>query len=151
MHRFSDATRRGAASAAAPSSSALAAKSDAKTRIDRPSWRVVADHVLIVGVEGVLHPGIKLERGEDPPAPVVQALTAVSGRPPAPHAPTPRSWHLAHVAANTVFTAGLGGFAWWRFTETGDAGTLVIICIFAALFFAAATAARLVGAYYAGE
>jgi hypothetical protein len=90
-------------------------------------------------------------RGEEPPEAVIHALTAVSGRPAAPRAPTPRSWHLAHVAANLVFTAGLGGFAWWRFVETGEAGTLVIVCIFAALFFAASMAARLVGAYYAHQ
>jgi hypothetical protein len=93
---------------------------------------------------------IYAERGEEPPVAVIQALTAVSGKPPTPPpAPTPRSWHLAHVAANAVFTAGLGGFAWWRYVDTGEAGTLVIVCIFAALFFAAGMAARLVGAYYA--
>ena len=91
------------------------------------------------------------ERGEEPPPAVVQAVTGVSGRSAAPAAPTPRSWHLAHVAANAVFTAGLGGFAWWRFGQTGEAGTLVIVTIFAALFFAASTAARLVGAYYARQ
>ena len=68
-----------------------------------------------------------------------------------PAAPTPRSWHLAHVAANLVFTAGLGAFARWRYIETGEAGTLVMVCIFAALFFAASMAARLVGAYYARQ
>jgi len=94
---------------------------------------------------------IYAERGDEPPAAAIQALTAVFGRPAAPRAPTPRSWHLAHVAANLVFTAGLGGFAWWRFVETGEAGTLVIVCIFAALFFAASMAARLVGAYYAHQ
>ena len=91
------------------------------------------------------------ERGEEPPATVVQALTAVSGKSPTPRPPTPRSWHLAHVAANAVFTAGLGGFAWWRYVETGEAGRLVIGCIFAALFFGASMAARLVGAYYARQ
>ena len=41
--------------------------------------------------------------------------------------------------------------AWWRFGQTGEAGTLVIVTIFAALFFAASMAARLVGAYYARQ
>jgi hypothetical protein len=94
---------------------------------------------------------IYAERGEEPPAVVIQTLTAVSGKPAPPPAPTPRSWHLAHVAANAVFTAGLGGFAWWRYVETGEAGRLVIVSIFAALFFAASMAARLVGAYYARQ
>lgn len=95
---------------------------------------------------------IYAERGQEPPEAVVQALMAISPRAPAkPAAPTPRSWHLAHVAANGVFTAGLGGLAWWRHGETGEAGTLVIVSILAALFFAAAVAARLVGAYYARQ
>ena len=95
---------------------------------------------------------IYAERGEEPPATVVQALTAVSGKPPMrPSTPTPRSWHLAHVAANATFTAGLGSFAWWRYMETGEAGTLVIACIFVGLFFAAGMVARLVGAYYARQ
>jgi hypothetical protein len=94
---------------------------------------------------------IYAERGEEPPAAVVQALTAVAGKPATPPAPTPRSWHLAHVAANAIFTAGLGAIAWWRYVETGEAGPLVIGAIVAALFFAAAMAARLVGAYYARQ
>jgi hypothetical protein len=91
------------------------------------------------------------ERREEPPAAVVQALTAGSGKPATPRGPTPRSSHLAHAAANVVFTAGLGAFAWWRYVDTGEAGKLVIFAIFAALFFGASTAARLVGAYYARE
>jgi hypothetical protein len=94
---------------------------------------------------------IYAQRGEEPPAAVIQALTAVSGKPATPSAPTPRSWHLAHVAANAVFTLGLGGFAWWRYVETGEAGRLMIVSIFAALFFVASMAARLVGAYYARQ
>ena len=92
------------------------------------------------------------ERREEPPASVVEALTALSGRPPyAPRWPRPRSWHLSHIAANAVFTVGFAGVAWWHLGETGEAGKLVIVCIFAALFFAAAIAAQLVGAYYARE
>jgi hypothetical protein len=92
---------------------------------------------------------IYAERQEEPPAAVVQALTAVFGKPATPRAPASRAWHLTHAAANAVFTAGLSGFAWWRTAATGEAGTLVIVVIFVALFFAAAMAAQLVGAYYA--
>jgi hypothetical protein len=90
------------------------------------------------------------ERGEEPPPPVVQALTAISGRPPdAAPAPKPRSWWLAHIAANSIFTIGFSGLAWWRFTEAGETGTLVIVCFFLALFFAASVAAQVVFAYNA--
>jgi hypothetical protein len=90
------------------------------------------------------------ERGEEPPASVIQGLTAISGKPPhTAHAPKPRSWWLAHLAANTTFVIGLSGFAWWRFNETGEAGTLVIVCFFLALFNAASAAAQVVFAYNA--
>jgi hypothetical protein len=95
------------------------------------------------------------ERGEEPPASVTGALTAVSGwaRKPegtATERPT-RGTHLAHAAANTVFAAGLPGLAWWRFSTSGKADAWVIVITLAALFFAASAAARLVGAYYAPD
>src|SRR5215510_7417199 len=56
------------------------------------------------------------ERGEEPPASVTEALTAVSGRThPAtavPATPETRGGHLAHAATNAVFAAGLAGLAW---------------------------------------
>jgi hypothetical protein len=108
------------------------------------AWLEYRKHTKVLDVLRVY-----AERGEEPPAAVVQALTAVFGKPATPPAPTPRSWHLAHVAANAVFTVGLAGFARWRWAESGETGTLVIVTVLAALFFAAAMAARLVGAYYA--
>ena len=102
---------------------------------------------------------IYAERGDEPPASVVQAVTAVSGWPRGwPSKPevagprrSARGRHLAHTAANTVFTAGLSWLAWWRFSATGEAGPGVIVAALAAMFFAAALAAQLVGAYYAPD
>ena len=95
------------------------------------------------------------ERGEEPPASVVQALTGLSGwasKPkPGERRPATRGRHLAHAAGNTVLAAGLGALAWWRLSATGEASTGIIVAMLAALFFAAGLAARLVGAYYATE
>jgi hypothetical protein len=100
------------------------------------------------------------ERGEEPPASVIQALTSVSGWARQPDAaqkrdrigrPRTRGGFLAHAAANTIFAAGLSALAWWRISASGEAGTGVIVAILAALFFAASVAAQLVGAYYAHD
>ena len=99
------------------------------------------------------------ERGEEPPASVTLALTSVSGWPKATPAaddtkdrigrPRTRGGFLAHVAADMVFAAGFWSFAWWRYSDLGEASNGVIVTIFVGLYFAASTAARLVGAYYA--
>lgn len=101
------------------------------------------------------------ERGEEPPASVTQALTWVSGWPrKAPDAadnrdrlgrPRTRGGFLAHAAANTIFAAGFSWFAWWRYSDLGEASTGVIVSILVAMFFAASVAAQLVGAYYAPD
>ena len=96
---------------------------------------------------------IYAERGEEPPASVLQAVTGASGwaRPPQPgaHPRQTRGGHLAHAAGNAVFTVGLTGLTWWRFSTSGEYGGWVIALSLAALFFAAGLAARLVGAFYA--
>jgi hypothetical protein len=99
------------------------------------------------------------ERGDEPPPSVTQALTSVSGWPrkgpdPADNRdrvgrPRTRGGFLAHAAANAVFAAGFSSFAWWRYSDLGEASTGVFISIFVALFFAASVAAQLVGARYA--
>lgn len=102
------------------------------------------------------------ERGEEPPPSVTQALMSVSGWPKAPlprpddnkdriGRPRTRGGFLAHAAANTVFAAGFSWFAWWRYTDLGQASTGVIVSILVAMFFAASVAAQLVGAYYAPD
>ena len=98
------------------------------------------------------------ERGEEPPSSVLQTLTSVSGWPRKVDAtekhdrlgrPYTRGSFLAHAAADAVFAAGFSSFAWWRYSDLGEASTGVMVSIFVALYFAASTAARLVGACYA--
>src|SRR5262245_58843709 len=61
---------------------------------------------------------IYAERGDEPPASVIEAVktvTNVYGRPPhARAARQTRGNHLAHAAASTVIAAGLAGLVWWR-------------------------------------
>ena len=102
------------------------------------------------------------ERREEPPPSVTQALTSVSGWPRKEADPTDytrdrlgrprtRGGFLAHAAANTIFTAGFSGIAWWRYSELGQTSAGVIVATIVALFFAASVAAQLVGAYYAPD
>jgi hypothetical protein len=65
--------------------------------------------------------------------------------------PRTRGGFLAHAAANTIFAIGFSSFAWWRYSDLGEASTGVIVSILVALFFAASVAAQLVGAYYAPD
>lgn len=89
------------------------------------------------------------ERGEEPPASVIDA---VQGQPrPAPAKPQTRGGHLAHAAGSAIFAVGLAGLAWWRISAFGETGGGVGVALLAALFFAASVAARLVGAYYAPD
>ena len=93
------------------------------------------------------------ERGEEPPASVLEALANVSGRTqPAtavPAKPQTRGGHLAHAATNGVLAAGLAGLAWWRISAFGDTSAGVGIALLVAVFFTAGLATRLVRAYYA--
>jgi hypothetical protein len=93
------------------------------------------------------------ERGEEPPASVIEALANAAGRTPAPAPRTPptRGNHLARAAANAVLALGLAGLASWRIVAFGDTSGGVGLILLAALFFTACLAARLVGAYYAPE
>jgi hypothetical protein len=89
------------------------------------------------------------ERGEEPPASVVQALALVSGYPPPaprPKLPT-RANHMAHLAGSIVALLGFAGIAWWRMPAEGEPGAFVIFAVMAAIFFAMATAARLVSVF----
>jgi hypothetical protein len=99
---------------------------------------------------------IYAERGEEPPASVLGAVTKVTnvyGRPPqgpsTPPQPQTRVNHLAHAAASTVIAVGLAGLVWWRVSAYNEKGTGIIVGCLIALFFAGSAAARLVYAYYA--
>ena len=100
---------------------------------------------------------IYAERGEEPPASVIEAVTRVTnvyGRPPQsglPATPQTRGNHLAHAAASTVIAAGLAALVWWRVSAYGEKGVGIIVGILVALFFAGSVAARLVYAYYAPD
>lgn len=99
---------------------------------------------------------IYAERGEEPPASVIEAVTTVTnvyGRPPQtrPATPQTRGNHLAHAAASTVIAAGLAGLVWWRVSAYDEKGPGIVVGILVALFFAGSAAARLVYAYYAPD
>jgi hypothetical protein len=98
---------------------------------------------------------IYAERGVEPPASVIEAVTTVTnvyGRPQhLPRPPQTRGNHLAHAAAGTVITVGLVGLVWWRVSAYNEKGVGIIIGILVALFFAGSVAARLVYAYYASS
>ena len=88
------------------------------------------------------------ERGEEPPASVVEALAFVSSHPPAPRPKPPtRANHMAHLAGNIVALLGSAGIAWWRMPAKGEPGALVIFAVMAAIFFAMSSAARLVSVF----
>jgi hypothetical protein len=106
---------------------------------------------------------IYAERGEEPPASVIEAVTTVTnprgiklnfrGNPSElqPAKPQTRANHLAHAAASTVIAIGLAGLVWWRVSVYNATGAGVIFGSLVALFFAGSVAARLVYAYYATD
>lgn len=98
---------------------------------------------------------IYAERGEEPPASVIEALTNVTnvyGRPSqSRRTPQTRGSHLAYAAANTVAALGLAGLVWWRVSEYGEKGTGIVVGILFALFNACSLAAQLVYAYHAPD
>jgi hypothetical protein len=95
---------------------------------------------------------IYAERGEEPPASVIQTLTNVSGTPQVrPRTPPTRGGHLSHAAPNAIIAVGLAGLAWGRLSAFGETGAAVVVPSLVALFFAGSRAARLVGAYYAPD
>jgi uncharacterized membrane protein YedE/YeeE len=103
---------------------------------------------------------IYAERGEEPPASVLDAVNRINwpfppGAPGAPNAPPPpkplreqpRREHLMHLAGNVGLALGSGVVIWWLAHDPQPRlEWLMITAIFACIFFAASGAARLVGA-----
>ena len=97
---------------------------------------------------------IYAERGEEPPASVIEAVTKVTnvyGRPQEPSKRQTRGGHLTHAAGNIILAIGLATLLWWRVSEYGEHGTGIVVGCLAAVFFAGGFASRLVAAYYAPE
>ena len=94
---------------------------------------------------------IYAERGEEPPAGVLDAVNQIGKAPPsapahAPAGPATRTDHLSHVAGSAVLAIGAAGVAWWQAPEHGNPGPLMVLAIVAAVFFAGSAAARLAAA-----
>jgi hypothetical protein len=88
------------------------------------------------------------EKGQEPPAGILEAMGRVSspfppGGPPPPSRPT-RSDHWAHMAGSIGLALGAGAVILWRWpVEHDHPGWMLITAVFVAIFFAASAAARL--------
>jgi hypothetical protein len=100
------------------------------------------------------------ERGEEPPASVLEAVNRLNLPFPAnapPPAPVPlreqpRREHLMHLAGNVGLAVGSVLVIWWLTSwPQPRLEWLLITAIFTGIFFAASAAARLVGALTASD
>jgi hypothetical protein len=95
------------------------------------------------------------EKGQEPPASVTAAITAVASPgapftnaapgPPFPFFRPTREHHMSHLAGSLVCSLGAAAIAWWRWPADGEPGTLVMWAVVIAIFYAGSVAARLVG------
>jgi hypothetical protein len=92
------------------------------------------------------------ERGEEPPASVLEAVERIN-RPGVPLKPPTRGEHLTHLAGSIVLAIGLAGAAWWLSPMNASPSVLggwgrpsMILAALGAIFFAGSAAARLVAA-----
>ena len=89
---------------------------------------------------------IYAEKGQEPPAGVLEAIAYRAGVPPQPRQPT-RGDHLSHVAGSVGLAIGAAGVAWWRAPEPhANPSPLMVFAVIVAIFFTAAAAARLAAA-----
>jgi hypothetical protein len=86
------------------------------------------------------------EKGEEPPASVLETVARINGPVLPKAAPASRGEHLSHVAGSMVLAAGAAGLAWWRLSVGDEGSPLPILAIMVAIFFAGSAAARLVAA-----
>ena len=104
---------------------------------------------------------IYAQRGEEPPASVLDAVNRINWPfptgatpPPAPKPlrDQPRREHLMHLAGNVGLAIGSALVIWWLATDPHPRlEWLMITAIFTAIFFSASAAARLVGALTAHD
>jgi hypothetical protein len=89
------------------------------------------------------------EKGEEPPAGVLEAMGNIRGpsAPPQPPRKQTRADHLAHFAGSLGLALGAGFVIAWRWPlDSQHPGKLLVVAICVAVFFTASAAARLVGA-----
>jgi hypothetical protein len=102
---------------------------------------------------------IYAEKGQDPPASVLETVNRINwpfppngAAPPKPMRDQSRGEHLTHVAGSVVLAAGSGLVLWWQLSQTqGRLEWLMITALFVTIFFSASAAARLVAALTAGD
>jgi hypothetical protein len=94
------------------------------------------------------------ERGQDPPASVLDAVNRINwpfppntAPPPKPMSQQSRAEHLSHFAGSVGLAGGAGVVLWWLGTNPNPKFEwLFITAIFVAIFFTASGLARLVAA-----
>jgi hypothetical protein len=92
------------------------------------------------------------ERGEEPPASVLEAVNRINwpfppnaAPPPKPMRDQSRGEHLSHVAGSVCIAAGSAAVLWWQLSDPHPRFEwLMITAIFTTIFFTASGAARLV-------
>jgi hypothetical protein len=96
---------------------------------------------------------IYAERGQDPPASVLEAVNRINwpfppgAPPPRPMRDQSRGEHLSHVAGSVGLAGGAGLVIWWLAHDSQHRlEWLFITAIFVAIFFTASGLARLVAA-----
>jgi hypothetical protein len=103
---------------------------------------------------------IYAEKGQEPPASVLEAVNRINWPfPPGAAPPAPRPWsemsrseHLSHLAGSWGLAVGSGLVIWWLTSSPQPRlEWLLITAIFTAVFFTAAGAARLVAALAAKD
>ena len=96
---------------------------------------------------------IYAERGEEPPASVLEALrpSPPAGALPPPRRPS-RGEYLSQFATSVVLGVGSAGFAWWRWSLTQGRGDwMMLIAIVLVIVSFGAAASQLVGALTARD
>lgn len=103
---------------------------------------------------------IYAEKGQEPPASVLDTVNRINwpfpsngAAPPRPMREQSRAEHLTHVAGSVCLAGGSAIVLWWQASELhgGQPGWLMITAIFTTIFFTGAAAARLVAALTAGD